>query len=151
MTASHEFFALCSMNKILEKCRWVMVLNFFYLLLKRYCKSKKNVFWQCVGTLAGPDSTLLIDLWPCKHPRQDLVQHPPLLSLYKDLYSAYQHQGNNEGGSGALFPGRRITMGGGESVQGRRKVPTISQVGYFFSIQHICFRKLQVRTWRRQN
>jgi len=41
-------------------------------------------------------------------------------------------QGRNEGGKGAQFPGRRITMGA-------PKIPTVSHA--LSSMQYICFRK----------
>jgi len=52
--------------------------------------------------------------------------------IYVFVCSTYC-QGRNEGGRGAQFLGRRITMGAPNDCRGRRKVPTMSQV--LFSIQ----------------
>jgi len=51
-------------------------------------------------------------------------------------------QARNEEGKGAQFPGRRVTMGAPNHCEGRRKVPTMSQV--LSSIQYMCFRKTSV-------
>ena len=57
-------------------------------------------------------------------------------------YCKYIHllnPGTWRGGEGSTIPRAAIHYGGVESLRGRRKVPTLSQV--LSSIQYICFRK----------
>ena len=118
----------------------------------QHCYDAISRHFRCQTIVCTPYGTVLwtsTDFKLCVYWRnfRCFSQTSSLVSYCLAVDTRHWVQRRNDGGQGAQFPGRQITMGVPNDCGGRRKVPRISQV--LSPMQYICFGRPQVRIWGR--